>query len=92
MDIDIGSINFRCLCPFCMSNCSYICVSVNFVSMCVLLKIGFLACFYGRVPILCICPCVVSKHIRVCWDVACPGVPTTVYLMGEEVCGFYVYP
>ena len=35
---------------------------------------------------------VLSKHFRVCWDVACPGVPTTVYLMGEEVCGFYVYP
>lgn len=68
-----------------MSDCVYICVSVNFVCLCVppslcawyVSKGVFF--FYLYIHVLCLC-------------VMCPGVPTTVHLVGGEGWKFCVYP
>lgn len=80
-----GFMNSRCLCPLYMSDCVHICVSVNFVCLCVPLSLCawyvskgvFL--FYLYIHVLCLC-------------VMCPGVPTTVHLVGGEGWKFCVYP
>lgn len=76
-------MNSRYLCPLHTSDCAYICVSVSApeavpkMSLCV--------------PIPCIDPYVVSMYITTYAVVLCPGVPTTVHLVGEQVYVFYVY-
>ena len=86
----IGPLNSRYLCPLHMSDWTYICVSVNFVCLCVPPRLC-LACLYECVPTPCTDPYVVFVYVHVCWGIMCPGVPTTVHLAGGEVCVFYVY-
>lgn len=65
-----------------MGDCAYICVSVNFVCLFV----------PKTVPGMSLWVCSCSMYISICWGIVCPDVPTTVHLVGKEVCGFYVYP